>query len=114
MPMEAYTDTCYCYCLPCTCRQAKASAELSLEEQLAAINLTFTNLADTPLDALRHPTKAHLKAVDSFDILPDAHVAGNQYMLFKFSDNPHDGSVRHTQPCLLKTAFDGLTFLLID
>jgi hypothetical protein len=64
------------------------TAEQTLEQQIEAITSTFDALATTPLSEVRHPTKPYLEAVETFDLLPDEILAANQYMLFKFSDNP--------------------------
>ena len=60
-----------------------------MEEQIEAITSTFSSL-DIPLSELRHPTKAHLDAVESIDIFPDEFIGANQYMLFKFAENPNE------------------------
>lgn len=59
------------------------------EERLNAILNTFPAL-DIPLSDLKHPTKPHLQAVESFDILPDEDLWANQYALFRFADNPNE------------------------
>lgn len=66
----------------------QVTAEQTLEQQIDAITSTFEALATTPLSEIRHPTKPYLEAVETFDLLPDELLAANQYMLFKFSDNP--------------------------
>lgn len=59
------------------------------EQQVEAIINTFSAL-DIPLADVKHPTKPHLQAVESFEILPDEQIWANQYALFKFADNPND------------------------
>jgi RNA polymerase II-associated factor 1 len=65
-------------------------AALTPEEQMQAIIHTFSVIEKTELSNLKHPTKPHLQAVESYDILPDEELWANQYALFKFADNPND------------------------
>lgn len=67
---------------------ANAPAELSESDQLALIESTFVALDEMPLAQLKHPTKAHLEAVEVFDLYPDEQLWGNQYNVVKFADDP--------------------------
>ena len=40
------------------------------------------------LGALRHPTKSRLRAVSTYEVLPDVDVWANAYDLFRFSEQP--------------------------
>ncbi|KAK9895548.1 hypothetical protein P389DRAFT_197604 [Cystobasidium minutum MCA 4210] len=72
------------------------------EERLNAILNTFPAL-DVPLSDVKHPTKPHLQAVESSDILPDQDLWANQYALFKFADNPNE-RVQGNQPVASSSA----------
>lgn len=74
-------------CFRLTSQPSTSHVGQSLEQQIEAITATFAAI-ETPLSLLRHPTKAHLEAVESYDILPDEALWANQYALFKFSENP--------------------------
>lgn len=63
--------------------------DISPEAQIHAIEDTFKNAHDNfDITTLRHPTKPHLHAEESFELLPDADVWANQYMLFRFAERP--------------------------
>lgn len=66
-------------------------ASLDRGTRCAAIKGTF-NAADTPLSELRHPTKPHLRAEEAFPLLPDEGMWPNQYTIFRFTEDPSDGS----------------------
>ncbi|KAI0047855.1 Paf1-domain-containing protein, partial [Auriscalpium vulgare] len=65
------------------------SVDISRDAQLRSIDASFLaangqfDLAD-----LRHPTKPGLRAVASYEVLPDADVWANAYDLFRFSERP--------------------------
>ncbi|PWN36034.1 uncharacterized protein FA14DRAFT_51150 [Meira miltonrushii] len=59
----------------------------SREGQLARIEESF-RVANQPLASVRHPTKAGLRAVDSFSLLPDPDTWATQYNVFRFGDPP--------------------------
>lgn len=83
-------------------QQAAKPVEQTLEERLQTIINTFSAL-DVPLSDVKHPTKPHLQAVESFDILPNEDLWGNQYSIFRFADNPHErrqGVSREPDPAL--------------
>lgn len=69
--------------------------DLSHSAQISAIESSFTSSASstTDLSKLKHPTKPHLKAVDSFEVLPDIRIWANAYDLVKFSERPGDRGV---------------------
>lgn len=92
--------------------------EQTPEERLASIVSTFSAI-DIPLSDVKHPTKPHLQAVESFDILPDEDLWANQYALFKFADNPNDRRVGHAvrlqfseTSCLVYAALVLMPFLV--
>ncbi len=63
--------------------------DVSREAQLASIENSFgaARGADE-LSVLRHPTKPRLRAVATYEVLPDADVWANAYDLFRFSERP--------------------------
>ncbi|TFY64787.1 hypothetical protein EVG20_g5832 [Dentipellis fragilis] len=61
---------------------------ISRESQLKSVEASFKAANDPPLADLRHPTKPHLTAVETYDILPDADIWANAYDLFRFSERP--------------------------
>ncbi|GAA5870783.1 hypothetical protein JCM8547_001707 [Rhodosporidiobolus lusitaniae] len=54
-----------------------------------AITATFA-AAHVPLADLRHPTKSHLTAVESYDLLPDSDLWANEFDLVRFGEDPGD------------------------
>jgi RNA polymerase II-associated factor 1 len=63
--------------------------DVSREAQLASIDSSFgAARASDDLNALRHPTKPRLRAVATYEVLPDADVWANAYDLFRFSERP--------------------------
>jgi RNA polymerase II-associated factor 1 len=63
--------------------------EISREAQLASIESSFAAARSAEqLSALRHPTKPRLRAVATYEVLPDADVWANAYDLFRFSERP--------------------------
>ena len=57
--------------------------------QLASIESSFaTAHGADELSTLRHPTKPRLRAVATYEILPDVDVWANAYDLFRFSERP--------------------------
>ena len=65
------------------------AVDVSRDAQLASIDSSFgaARAADS-LDTLRHPTKPRLRAVATYEVLPDADVWANAYDLFRFSERP--------------------------
>lgn len=75
-------------------REQAALNPLDRDGRAAAISATF-DAAHTPLSELRHPTKKHLTAVESFDLLPDADLWANEFDLVRFGEDPSSqGMVR--------------------
>jgi RNA polymerase II-associated factor 1 len=63
--------------------------DISREAQLASIESSFAAArAAEQLGTLRHPTKPRLRAVATYEVLPDADVWANAYDLFRFSERP--------------------------
>ncbi|KAH9990926.1 RNA polymerase II-associated [Russula vinacea] len=63
--------------------------DISREAQLASIENSFAAARSAEqLGALRHPTKPRLRAVATYEVLPDADVWANAYDLFRFSERP--------------------------
>lgn len=63
--------------------------DISREAQLASIENSFAAARGTEqLSSLRHPTKPRLRAVETYEVLPDADVWANAYDLFRFSERP--------------------------
>ena len=72
--------------------------DVSREAQLASIESSFAAARGADeLGALRHPTKPRLRAVATYEVLPDADVWANAYDLFRFSERPGERGpeVRH-------------------
>ena len=65
------------------------AVDVSRDAQLASIDSSFgaARAADS-LSTLRHPTKPRLRAVATYEVLPDADVWANAYDLFRFSERP--------------------------
>lgn len=65
--------------------------DVSRDAQLRSVELSFAAANDNfDLAALRHPSKPHLTAESSYEILPDADIWANAYDLFRFSERPGD------------------------
>ena len=63
--------------------------DISREAQLASIENSFAAARGAEeLGSLRHPTKPRLRAVATYEVLPDADVWANAYDLFRFSERP--------------------------
>jgi RNA polymerase II-associated factor 1 len=59
--------------------------------QIESIETSFREpLTEADLVKLRHPTKSHLRALDSHEVLPDTRIWANAYDLVKFSERPGD------------------------
>ncbi|KAF8268695.1 Paf1-domain-containing protein [Lactarius quietus] len=69
--------------------------DVSRDAQLASIDSSFgAARAADDLNALRHPTKPRLRAVATYEVLPDADVWANAYDLFRFSERPGERGPR--------------------
>ncbi|KAN0113856.1 RNA polymerase II-associated [Russula decolorans] len=65
------------------------AVDISREAQLASIENSFAAARSTEqLSSLRHPTKPRLRAVSTYEVLPDSDVWANAYDLFRFSERP--------------------------
>lgn len=63
--------------------------DVSHAAQIADIMASFPSTSEPiNLQGLRHPNKPHLRAVESYDILPDTGIWANEYDLVKFSERP--------------------------
>lgn len=63
--------------------------DISREAQLLSIGKSFAAASSAEqLSALQHPTKPRLRAVATYEVLPDADVWANAYDLFRFSERP--------------------------
>ncbi|KAI0306111.1 RNA polymerase II-associated [Multifurca ochricompacta] len=68
---------------------SQEAVDISREAQLASIESSFSAARDADqLSAFRHPTKPRLRALASYEVLPDADVWANAYDLFRFSERP--------------------------
>ncbi|KAK0446869.1 Paf1-domain-containing protein [Armillaria borealis] len=93
------------------------SAQLrDIEASFACCNEGFS------LEALRHPTKPDVTAVESYEVLPDVEIWSNQYDLFRFSERPGERPIDVEDPRLdcailrpMKTEHDSfLAYYLTD
>jgi len=84
--------------------------DVSREAQLRDIEASFESASGDSFDlaSLKHPNKPHLKAVDSYEILPDSDIWANAYDLFRFSERPGE---RHPDVSL---GHCNIAFLLYD
>ena len=66
-----------------------ASIDVSREAQLRDIEASFQACNENfNLESLQHPNKPTVTAVESYAVLPDVDIWGNQYDLFRFSERP--------------------------
>ena len=98
-PTHTHTHSTYIYIYRRT--GLNDGVDVSREAQLASIESSFgaARGADE-LGVLRHPTKPRLRAVATYEVLPDADVWANAYDLFRFSERPGERGpeVRHHTP----------------
>ena len=65
------------------------AVDISREAQLTSIESSFAAARSAEqLGVLRHPTKPRLRAIATYEVLPDADVWANAYDLFRFSERP--------------------------
>jgi RNA polymerase II-associated factor 1 len=70
-------------------KQADTAVDVSREAQIRDIELTFAAQSEgNDISTLRHPSKPHLRAVESYEILPDPDIWANAYDLFRFAERP--------------------------
>ncbi|KAJ7491888.1 RNA polymerase II-associated protein [Mycena latifolia] len=78
-----------------------APIDVSREAQLRDIEASFAACNDNfSLSALRHPNKPNVRALESYEVLPDKDIWANQYDLFRFSERPGERSVDVDDPRL--------------
>ncbi|KAJ7231886.1 RNA polymerase II-associated [Mycena haematopus] len=64
-----------------------APIDVSRDAQLRDIDASFAACNEHfSLATLRHPNKPHVRAVQSYEVLPDGDIWANQYDLFRFSE----------------------------
>lgn len=66
----------------------KLQVDTSREAEVARIEAAFDKVQRQPLSQIQHPTKPHLKAVKSWDLLPDVDTWSTQYQVVRFVDWP--------------------------
>ncbi|KAI0251724.1 RNA polymerase II-associated [Lactifluus subvellereus] len=65
------------------------AVDISREAQLTSIESSFAAARSAEqLGTLRHPIKPRLRAVATYEVLPDVDVWANAYDLFRFSERP--------------------------
>ncbi|KAF8315308.1 hypothetical protein DL93DRAFT_2079008 [Clavulina sp. PMI_390] len=75
--------------------------DISHEAQITSIEASFREpLTPKDLAKLRHPTKKNLRAVDSFEVLPDSRIWFGSYDLVRFSERPGDRPLEEEDPRL--------------
>ncbi|KAJ7117682.1 RNA polymerase II-associated [Mycena epipterygia] len=78
-----------------------APIDVSREAQLRDIEASFAACNDNfSLETLRHPNKPNVRAVESYEVLPDKDIWANQYDLFRFSERPGERGVEMDDPRL--------------
>ena len=76
------------------CRNRRANedntvVDISREAQIKDIDASFKSANEGfNLQTLKHPNKAGVTAVDTFEILPDVDIWPNAYDLFRFAERP--------------------------
>lgn len=86
-PRQAQTNAHY------FCRRTAEEPipDVSHGAQITSIEASFRDpLTELEWPKLRHPTKPNLRAVDSYEVFPDARIWANAYDLVKFSERPGD------------------------
>ncbi|KAJ7625520.1 RNA polymerase II-associated protein [Roridomyces roridus] len=78
-----------------------APIDVSREAQLRDIEASFAACNDNfSLETLRHPNKPNVRAVESYEVLPDKDIWANQYDLFRFSERPGERNLDVEDPRL--------------
>lgn len=68
---------------------AENSVDISRPAQIRDIEAAFDACATNfDLNALKHPIKPNVTAVESYEIFPNVEIWANTYDLFKFSERP--------------------------
>lgn len=93
-------------------RRKEAVVDASESAQLAAITASFDE-ASKAISDLKHPQKRGMKAVESFDILPDDTTWTNSYVAVKFAERPSASSSASSNPLLLAPSDDRLRRALL-
>lgn len=69
----------------------EAPIDVSRSAQIRNIESSFVAATDNfDLSSIKHPNKANVTAVESYEVLPDANIWANAYDLFRFSERPGD------------------------
>jgi len=68
--------------------EAIKDVDLSVNGQIKSIARTFKIINETDLFNIKHPTKAHLKAVEIFPIFPDFVRWPNTYSHVQYNSSP--------------------------
>ncbi|KAF7356385.1 RNA polymerase II-associated protein 1 [Mycena venus] len=78
-----------------------APIDVSRDAQLRDIEASFAACNDDfSLETLRHPNKPNVRAVESYEVLPDKDIWANQYDLFRFSERPGERALDVEDPRL--------------
>ncbi|KAJ9124024.1 hypothetical protein QFC22_000817 [Naganishia vaughanmartiniae] len=88
-------------------KEAAAAAmviDASMLAQQQAIEKTFWIHDHTQLEDLRHPLKPHLRAVDTFDILPDEDAVKLNLNVVNFSERPAGGQGQRLSETEIETS----------
>jgi RNA polymerase II-associated factor 1 len=93
-------------------RRKEQVVDASEGAQLAAIIASFDE-ATQPLSELKHPQKPRVRAVESYEILPDDTVWANDYVAIKYAERPSASSSTSTNPLLLAPSDERLSRALL-
>ncbi len=66
----------------------KLQIDTSTDAMVERIKATFDKVQKQPLSSLRHPTKPHLRAIRSWEVLPDAETWATNFHIVRFQDWP--------------------------
>ncbi|EGG06334.1 uncharacterized protein MELLADRAFT_77864 [Melampsora larici-populina 98AG31] len=80
-------------------RQHEPIVPKTQAERLADIHASFETIQQ-PIESLKHPTKPHLKAVDSFEFMPNESIWANTCDFYRFQENPTDHKEVLSNPLL--------------
>lgn len=94
-------------------KRPTVSIDTSLEAHISRIQSTFEK-ASTPLSSLRHPTKPNLRAIDSYQVLPDRDTWSTSYQILKFVDWPGRTSQKDGKPLVDERITNGLFRPVMD
>jgi RNA polymerase II-associated factor 1 len=75
--------------MPCRKTAEEPMPDVSHPAQIVDITASFPSTSEPiNLKDLRHPNKPDLRAVESYEILPDSGIWANDFDLVKFSERP--------------------------